>query len=550
MNNIVVNLLVTKKLSAAEVTVLLDLVEKRDQFILEQFKIYENFELETPNNEFNINKSTNPALEEYLIRRVHGEIHRRLELLQDNKISLQTSQSPESYSQSQSTNNTSTNAIQSYPEEDDLDQEDNDNDDDQNEDEEVSLTEKDIENDLSELLESLQIINIWKDSVPNKFILIMFTAVENDILTIFHANTLCDLYASGYDFIKAAWEVYCVQEDEIDLLDTLKRIIRDIKEPKQATTTKSTGKVTNSKKTAADDNNKLSVEDEEKKQIAMQAVIAAKRDLLKHSLEMIVKQGLVTGEAAANLFERALKGDNLIEAAIDAYANDRNVEEFINTLYILASHSTEELETMLNQVRSKSQPTQTVPKTAAQTATQAQQQKLKPSAPPADTEKEESNEVNSDNQLYIRQIIIEITQRGVISVEIAAPLLNLLNNNDERLFGAYEIYTETNDLEDFIDSLLRLAYYEISTNNKNNSKNNSPAGIEKKSSKVSAETEIAEKNQISSHLSPTKEVPFDESVDVADDEDESIDEEPEEEDDNEPLLSSDDQKAVIKILCT
>ena len=42
------------------------------------------------------------------------------------------------------------------------------------------------------------------------------------------------------------------------------------------------------------------------KRDALAAVVTAKRELLKHSLEMMVKQELATAEGAASLYERAL----------------------------------------------------------------------------------------------------------------------------------------------------------------------------------------------------------------------------------------------------
>jgi hypothetical protein len=78
-------------------------------------------------------------------------------------------------------------------------------------------------------------------------------------------------------------------------------------------------------------------------------VAAAKRELLKHSLEMMVKQGLVTTAAATGLNERALRGDALTDAAIDNYAADRNVMEFLDTLQILANNSPEDVDNIMRQ---------------------------------------------------------------------------------------------------------------------------------------------------------------------------------------------------------
>ena len=39
----------------------------------------------------------------------------------------------------------------------------------------------------------------------------------------------------------------------------------------------------------------------------------------------------------------------MVDAAIEAYAADRDVNEFLDTLHILANHSKEELEDMMRQ---------------------------------------------------------------------------------------------------------------------------------------------------------------------------------------------------------
>jgi hypothetical protein len=80
---------------------------------------------------------------------------------------------------------------------------------------------------------------------------------------------------------------------------------------------------------------------------ALAAVAAAKKDLLKHSLEMMVKQGLMTTAAATGLNERALRGDALMDAAIDSYAADGNVTEFMETLQILAINSPEDVDNIM-----------------------------------------------------------------------------------------------------------------------------------------------------------------------------------------------------------
>ena len=89
------------------------------------------------------------------------------------------------------------------------------------------------------------------------------------------------------------------------------------------------------------------IAEDEAKHKGMEAVKSAKRELLKHSLEMMVKQELCSADHAARLFERAVRGDVLVDAAIEAYASDKDVVEFLDTLQILANNTPEQLDAML-----------------------------------------------------------------------------------------------------------------------------------------------------------------------------------------------------------
>lgn len=224
---------------------------------------------------------------------------------------------------------------------------------------------------LPTILESLDVVNIWENSVPAEFVKIVFIAVIRKQLDIYQAKALCDLFHANYDLVRAAWEVHTVQNDVPDMLDTLKRIVKDLtldeddddeglassssddedSEVKDPTYSLPTGtKALPAGKTsspAAFAHTPLAAAVKaaspsaqsalDRKKEAMAAVTAAKRDLLKHSLEMMVKQGILKNESASALFVRYQEGDALAEAAIDAYAADRNVAEFLDTLQV--SHS-------------------------------------------------------------------------------------------------------------------------------------------------------------------------------------------------------------------
>jgi hypothetical protein len=52
---------------------------------------------------------------------------------------------------------------------------------------------------------------------------------------------------------------------------------------------------------------------------------------------MMVKQSMLSAQQGADVYERALHGDSLLDAAIESYAKDRDVSEFLETLQILGT---------------------------------------------------------------------------------------------------------------------------------------------------------------------------------------------------------------------
>ena len=191
------------------------------------------------------------------------------------------------------------------------------------------------------MLKSLGVSNTWENYVPQRFLSIVFAAAQGKLFSINQAKALCDLYQAKYDFVLSAWEVFTIQGDVGDLVDTLLRIVRDIKvDPARSSPGSNTNRVSPSKS------------ETEKTQFntqkaAMEAVSNAKRELLKHSLDMLIKQGYTTVDRSNVLLDRAVKGDALIEAAIEQYSGDRNIAEFLETLTILANNTPESLKLLM-----------------------------------------------------------------------------------------------------------------------------------------------------------------------------------------------------------
>jgi len=326
------------------------------------------------------------------------------------------------------------------------------------------------------------VVNIWESSVPAKFVKTVFIAVIRKQLDIYQAKALCDLFHANYDLVRAAWEVYTVQNDVTDLLDTLKRVVKDLTldedddeeglastdgepEPAPKAVPRAASAAAPATKTASPAAKAASPSAQsalDRKKEALAAVSAAKRDLLKHSLEMMVKQGLVTGDAASALFSRYQDGDALAEAAIDAYAADRNVAEFLDTLQILASHSPAELNEMMKDVAEEAahDATSSSP-TAANTranASIAPADVLFPPAPPVTAAVPNTIAMA---QLQLKGIVAELARNQMISAEVHAVLNRLVSEPDQRLIVAFQRYLVTQEGAKLIDTLLQVAAAEI-----------------------------------------------------------------------------------------
>ena len=332
--------------------------------------------------------------------------------------------------------------------------------------------------------------------MPTQFVKIVFIAVIRKQLDIYQAKALCDLYHANYDLVRSAWEVYTVQDDATDLIDTLRRVVKDLtldeddnhegmessddsipnKPTSTATSSTNTGNgatTGNTKATQHTNNTTTSTTATaqaqaayDRKQEALAAVSQAKRELLKHSLEMMVKQSIISGDSAAELYKRYLQGDTLAEAAIDAYAADRNVAEFLDTLQILANHTPTELSNMMKDVAEEaaenaisSSPTAVNTRLNAAISPKASATNVLNSTT---TSKTTTIPVNvATAQMQLKGITAELARNQMISAEVHSILNRLISEADHRLIVAYEKYTTTQEGAKLIDTLLHVAAAEI-----------------------------------------------------------------------------------------
>lgn len=419
-------------ISKTEANVLFEMVEEENDYVIAAYELYE--------------KDRNlDDLQDTLLRCVRLEIRKRVTDIQEKELAnLQRERQQQ----------------QHQYDNDDEDEEDEGDFRSESEEEEEESPSGDNEEDdfgleditLDSILQSLNIENIWKDMVPDTFVHAVFIAVIRGYLEENQAKACCDLFMARYDLVLAAWEVYTVQRDTTDFVDTLRRVVKDLNLNSLHHKAKTTGKPASPAKASqpspATDSTKSSPtkspnaaaapaqdadtkELQDRKNEAMKAVMGAKRELLKHSLEMMVKQGITNAERASDLYARYLAGDALIDAAIESYANDRDVAEFLDTLQILCNNSKEDIEALMH----------------AASASQEEE---------ADQQSGPKSPSNEDIALLqITDIVKEMLKNDMIGPSVAEAFQGLIKSRDSRLIAAYNQYLLTKNGADLVDTLLR-----------------------------------------------------------------------------------------------
>jgi hypothetical protein len=128
---------------------------------------------------------------------------------------------------------------------------------------------------------------------------------------------------------------------------------------------------------------------------------------------------------------------------------DRDVGEFLDTLKILADHTPEELEALMNSNDENE---------IEINDDEEEDEDDEDDDVEDDDDDESANLQNGENELIA--IIGELAAEGIIDREATSILINLVNNNDERIFGAYDVYKDVEDAQDLIDSLIRIIHVE------------------------------------------------------------------------------------------
>jgi len=305
---------------------------------------------------------------------------------------------------------------------------------------------------LSSLLAAGGVTNKWIGAVPGAFIAVAFSAATRKVMSFGQARALCDLFQGGFDLVKASWEVFLVEKNFRDLVDTMIRIVRDLEFNESGEVMSSRG---SSSSSTSDEGSTADAVDSaaaarqagmESKKQALVDIEKAKLGLVKHSLELMVKQGMCSADGAESLFKRVLEGDKLVDAAINSYTTDRDVAEFLETLSILANHSPEDLDKLLRRGAARDAG---VDVDAADDDDE--------SAPEEDEENDEEEDGHLDRtQLDLLGATAQLSKNGILNQDGKMTLVKLISGRDKRLIAAHAVWQENRDEKDYIDTILRV----------------------------------------------------------------------------------------------
>ena len=318
---------------------------------------------------------------------------------------------------------------------------------------------------LTRILNSFGLRNQWQKTVPLRFVSIVFSAAQSRILEIGQARALCDLYQAQYDLVRAAFEVYLLESDERDFIDTLKRVVRELSFDEAGNIIFQGEEDAEPIKVSAEEavNSQSAVENKAPNiAVEKQAVVAvniAKQNLLKHSLQMMREASVVSDEEAQRLIDRFDQGDAMVDSAIHQYSSSRNVQEFLETLQLLASLTKEEIEKLMQGDLSGDEDEE---EEKEESASEVEDEESGADALNEEEEDEDESgdepEEDSENDMGMRiNALIQLKERELLGVGMFLVLKRLVLSKHDHVMAVFDVFNEMGDVEDLLDSLRRIA---------------------------------------------------------------------------------------------
>ena len=446
LQGVVSLMLRSNKISAPEARVLNEMISSKNEYVMAAYDLYRH-------------DSDLDELKDTLMRCARLEIRRRVAQQQEDRLNNRMRK----YNNSDDDND----------DDDDDDDDDNDAEEEEDDDMETYNDDEDVDDDdddmgddsgyseLPKLLDSMGVENTWRNTVPTRFLSIVFAGAQGNLFTVAQAKALCDLFQAQYEFVISAWEVFVIQEDVGDLMDTLLRIVRDIQTDEDTVSSDDKSESTESTVEVTSKDGKKTFKSKEE---VIAAVEDAKYKLLSHSMELLRKANLTTELQAEDLLKRAMKGDLYVDAAMEKYAQDRDIKNFLATLRVLANNSVEALRRMMTNDDDNDGDNDGDVDEDTDTYTDDFEADANDDEDDDGDDDEDDDDDDDDDalgeldkgQLDLLGVVANLAEHSVIDDVSKLNLVKLITSKDKRMMEVYDVYSRYKDTNDLIDSMVRL----------------------------------------------------------------------------------------------
>jgi len=342
-------------------------------------------------------------------------------------------------------------------------------------------------------------------TIPKELLNLLQVAEAQRIVEHDGAIAICDAYVQNNELVHAAWEAYEITKDQSDLLDTLIRIIRSGTLQQQQHPHHDGGEVAAKATSARDSGLRASH--------ALDDALAPYEDMLviQNVIMQLTEFGVLEPDQADTLQRLVEERNRVLHAAFEVYASDKDYSELIDTLTMLATSE------------------------ARKTAESSDE----------DDDDEEDDEDDDDDEdadelpLAVRELADLsdcLLEDNKVNVREHRLMMSLIMDRDPRVLGAYDVYTEFQDVDDLVDTLMRVMKNEMLSKGDDE---NGDDGESEMRTQVSAGTRSDDAVAGTSFS----------GMDEEEEDDDDNDDDEEEEEDDEPLdLSQDDRKEILAAL--
>jgi len=321
-----------------------------------------------------------------------------------------------------------------------------------------------------------------KYKVPGSYLKILSTASQSGLLSKAEERALIDAYA-GYwesqgfgEMCRAAWEVFALEKDGYDMLDTLMRVSRrmapaltiyaDTEDEMPVENAKDKTQIQDEEEEDSeeedDEDNSEEEENEEEREIDAhmqqlksrtaeieQRTSEILQSVISQCLEVMLPQGLLTVEEGKALVSLGQEARSECLRLLEAYKESQDLDALLLGFASIARA----------EVSGQVEESSTYSSSSARSSTK------KSSSALADLHMEVPPLPNSVYAERVQKELAELVdclgEDGKLTAKQVVVLMSCIRRNEPRVFAAHDTYVAFQDVDDLIDTLMRIAQKEL-----------------------------------------------------------------------------------------